>query len=160
MKPIKVLIDGDACSVIMQAEKIADSFGLNTVVFADVQRTIHTKHSEVIYVNTGKNAVDMALLDHVEKGDIVITGDYGLAALVMAKCGKSIHPHGFVYTDDNILALLNYNHIMRRLNRDRRKVKLLSQKVYCNFQRDFSRLIMNTLLERIEAEKKQNLVEN
>ena len=41
-----------------------------------------------------------------EKGDVVITQDYGLAALVLGKSGKSLNQNGLIYSDTNIENLL------------------------------------------------------
>ena len=146
---MKVLVDGDSCSIIHQIEKIAKGYGLPVVIFADMQRCIHNEYSTVHYVLPGKDAADKAIINNLDKNDIVVTADYALAALVLSKCGKCIHPHGFIYTDENILSLLKKKYLIRKMLRKHPKKKVkgynVGPKMHCNFNRSFPVLIEESI---------------
>ena len=95
---------------------------------------------------------DKAIIDALDKNDIVVTADYALAALVLAKCGKCIHPHGFVYTDGNILSLLTKRYMIRKMLQKypRRKIKGydVGPKMRCNFNRSFPLLLEETIKKK------------
>ena len=58
----------------------------------------------------GADIVDFALVNRVSSGDIVITQDYGLASMCLARKAKVLHQDGWAYTEDNIQALLWSRH--------------------------------------------------
>jgi uncharacterized protein YaiI (UPF0178 family) len=64
-----------------------------------------------IIVDSLPQAVDIAIVNRVEIGDVVVTQDYGLAALVLGKKGKAISPRGYFFNDGNIDRLLQKRHI-------------------------------------------------
>ncbi len=53
----------------------------------------------------------MAIINEAGKSDIVVTQDYGLASLVLAKGAKAIHPSGRIFDDNNIDMLLMDRHL-------------------------------------------------
>jgi uncharacterized protein YaiI (UPF0178 family) len=61
-------------------------------------------------VYKGADSVDFALVNRVEPGDIVVTQDYGLASMCMAKGASVLHQDGWAYTKENIDALLFSRH--------------------------------------------------
>ena len=65
----------------------------------------------------GADAVDIALINLCKRGDIVITQDYGVAALALGKGAKAIHQSGKWYTDDNIDGLLMERHLAKKARR-------------------------------------------
>lgn len=146
---MKVLIDGDSCSVIPEAEQISSQYGLPVIIYADIQRCIHAKQAKVVYVCTDRDAADKELIKNIKPGDIVITADYGLASIALLRQADCIHPHGFVYTDENIMGLLNHRHFLRRMwQKKGRKLRKYGPKMHCSFKNDFPRLIEKNLLKR------------
>ncbi len=69
----------------------------------------------MIYI--GADAVDIALINLCKRGDIVVTQDYGVAALALGKGAKAIHQSGRWYTDDNIDTLLLERHLAKKARR-------------------------------------------
>ena len=51
-------------------------------------------------------SVDFALVNRVKPGDVVVTQDYGLASMCLAKCARVLNQNGLEYTADNIDALM------------------------------------------------------
>lgn len=118
---MKILVDADACKVVNKAVKIAKKNGIRLVLFSDTNHDIRTDYGEVRIVSSGSDAVDFAILNNCEKGDIVVTNDGGLATLVLAKKGFVLNSYGKSYTDQNIDEYLNARYIRERIKRSGRK---------------------------------------
>ncbi len=101
-----LFIDADACPVVRQAEQIAKAHGISVVILCDTNHILHSDYSEVITVSAGADAVDFELVNRCKKGDIVITQDYGLAAMALSRGCYPIHQSGMLYTEQNIDLLL------------------------------------------------------
>ena len=110
----QVLIDADACPVIPQAERIAQAHGLPVVLLCDTHHVLTSDYSEVKVIGAGADAVDLALINLCQRGDVVITQDYGVAALALGKGARAIHQSGLEYTNDNIDRMLMERHLARK----------------------------------------------
>lgn len=108
---MQVLVDADACPVYTIVENIARRYQIPCILLCDTNHVIESDYSEVRTIGAGKDAVDMALLNICREGDIVVTQDFGLASLVLAKKAYAINQSGMRYTDDNIDKLLFERHI-------------------------------------------------
>jgi uncharacterized protein YaiI (UPF0178 family) len=122
---MKILIDGDACSVIKKTESIAKSNNIEVHIFCDTSRIINSEYSDVHIVDRGHDAADFAIVNHCNPDDIVITSDSGLAAMVLAKCAFVLNSRGVRYTNSNIMTELTRRHLRsaehRRTNRNQCK---------------------------------------
>lgn len=114
---MRILIDGDACPVTNLAIQIAKSKGLEVIIFCDTAHHIDRLDVKVVTVSKGSDAVDFRLVNEIQTGDILITQDYGLAAMGLARKAYPIHQNGFVYTDKNIDQLLFTRHIGKEVRR-------------------------------------------
>lgn len=103
---MKILIDADGCPVVKQATQIAKENNIEVVIFCDTSHIINSGYAKVITVSKGADSVDFALVNKVQSGDIVITQDYGLAAMVLSKGGRAITQNGMVIYDNNLGLLL------------------------------------------------------
>ena len=74
-----------------------------------------------IYVDAGTDAVDYKLLSICHKGDIVVSQDYGVAAMALGKGAYAIHQSGRWYTDDNINQMLMERHLNKKARRSSHK---------------------------------------
>ena len=61
--------------------------------------------------------MDFALVNRVKPGDLVVTQDYGLASMCLAKCARVLNQNGLEYTADNIDALMLQRHENKKLLR-------------------------------------------
>ena len=120
---MKILIDGDACPSIKLIENVAKKYNIPVEIITDTAHIINSDYSKVFIVDKGKDNTDIYLINRVREKDIVITQDYGLAVMVLGKKGSAISPKGFIYTNNNIDALLLSSHINRKLRDDGYKIK-------------------------------------
>ena len=74
-------------------------------------------HAEAVIVDKGRDSADLKIAAIAEKGDIVITQDYGLAAMCLAKGAYALNQDGMCYTVDNIDALLLSRHTAAKIRR-------------------------------------------
>lgn len=103
---MKILIDADGCPVIKQATQIAKENNIEVVIFCDTSHIINSDYAQIITVSKGADSVDFALVNEVKSGDIAVTQDYGLAAMVLSKGGKAITQNGMIISDSNLELLL------------------------------------------------------
>lgn len=108
---MKVLVDGDACPVKQFIEAIAAEYAVPVWMLVDSAHVLSSDYAKIIVVSQGKDAVDMALINRTEAGDIVVTQDYGVGALALGKRAYALHPNGMEYTNQNIDALLWERHL-------------------------------------------------
>ena len=112
-----VYIDADACPVTRIAENIARKHGIPVTLLCDTNHQLSSDYSTVKVIGAGADAVDIALINLCRRGDIVVTQDYGVAALALGKGAKAIHQSGRWYTDDNIDGLLMERHLAGKARR-------------------------------------------
>ena len=114
---MKILVDADACPVVRLVEQIAERHGIPVTLLCDTNHLLFSDYSEVRVIGSGADAVDFALMNLCRRGDIVVTQDYGVAALALGKGAKAIHQSGRWYTDDNIDGLLMERHLAKKARR-------------------------------------------
>lgn len=107
---MKVLIDADACPVVNIAVQLCREFHIPCILLCDTAHTIQREGAETLLFDKGSDSVDFALVNRVSPGDIVITQDYGLASMCLARTPHVLHQDGWAYTPDNIDALLFQRH--------------------------------------------------
>jgi len=110
-----ILIDADACPVVDETIRIAKQFGFRCILICDTTHEMHRDGAETIIVSKGADAVDFVLVNRVQKNDIVVTQDYGLAAMVLAKQGHPIDQNGRLYTEENMDQLLYARHTAQKI---------------------------------------------
>ena len=103
---MKILIDADGCPVVKQATQIAKENNIEVVIFCDTSHIINSDYAQIITVSKGADSVDFALVNEVKSDDIVVTQDYGLAAMALSKGGKAITQNGMIISDSNLGLLL------------------------------------------------------
>ncbi len=139
-----ILVDADGCPVVDLTIQIAQQFKLSVYLFCDTSHNMQRDGAETIMVSKGADAVDFVLVNRVSKGDIVITQDYGLAAMVLAKQGLVIDQNGRAYTNENIDQLLYSRHIAQKVRQAGGRMKGPKKRQKENnesFEQGFKKLI-------------------
>ena len=91
---MKIFVDADACPVIDIVEDIATKYNIPVTLLCDTNHVLTSDYSEVIVVGAGADAVDYKLISICHRGDIVVTQDYGVAAMALGKGAFAIHQSG------------------------------------------------------------------
>ena len=112
-----IYIDADACPVVGIAEDIATKYNISVTLVCDTNHVRTSDYSEVIVVGAGADAVDYKLISICHRGDIVVTQDYGVAAMALGKGAFAIHQSGKWYTNENIDQMLMERHLNKKARR-------------------------------------------
>ena len=118
---MKIYVDADACPVVGIVEKIAEKYNVPVILLCDTNHVLASEYSEVIMVGAGADAVDYKLISLCHRGDIVVSQDYGVAAMALGKGAYAIHQSGKWYTNDNIDQMLMERHLSKKARRSSRK---------------------------------------
>ncbi|WP_368292793.1 YaiI/YqxD family protein [Dehalobacter sp. TBBPA1] len=144
---MKILVDGDACPVKELIVSCAKQFELPVIMIIDTSHELKDDYSMVITVDQDRDSVDFALMKRLDREDIVVTQDYGLAALVLGKGARAINQNGLIYTDSNIERLLFERHVGQKVRRGGGRtthVKKRTKEDNERFRTAFIRLIEET----------------
>ena len=149
---MKIYIDADACPVTRIAERVAKERGIPVVLLCDTNHVLNSDYSEIRVIGAGADAVDIALINLCQRGDVVVTQDYGVAALALGKGAKAIHQSGRWYTDENIDGLLMERHmakVARRKSKNHMKGPAKrTEEDDRRFEESFQRMIEAAIEER------------
>ena len=112
---MKIYIDADGCPVVKNTLKIANEFNILCVIICDTAHQIEHENAETIVVDKGADSVDIRLVNLIQKGDIAVTQDYGLAAMCLSKCAIILNQDGKEYTNENISGLLEFRAVSKKI---------------------------------------------
>ncbi|MGO1469793.1 MAG: YaiI/YqxD family protein [Tissierella sp.] len=141
---MKIFVDADGCPVVDIAIEIAKEYDLKIIVVKNFAHKINDSYAKIVSVDIANDSADFYIVNHINKGDIVITQDYGLAALSLAKGAYPINQNGIVYTQYNIDGMLNTRHIhkeLRRAGKHHSKFKKRTNENDNKFKMSFKRLL-------------------
>ena len=120
---MQILVDADACPVKGIIVRLAKEKNLPVTMLIDTSHELSDGYSRIITVDKQADSVDFALMALLSREDIVVTQDYGLAAMVIGKGAKAVNQNGLVFTDINMDRLLLDRHIGKKIRRSGGKTK-------------------------------------
>ncbi len=112
---MRILIDADGCPVVRIAVDCARRHGLDAVIVCDSAHFFNIDGAETITVTKGADSADFRIVNMISRGDIVVTQDYGLAAMALARNARVLNQNGMVCHDGNIDSLLLARHTARKI---------------------------------------------
>lgn len=147
---MQIYVDADACPVVAIVEKVAKENNIPVCLVCDTNHVLYSDYSEVKTIGAGADAVDFALINLSKAGDIVITQDYGVAAMALGKGVYAIHQSGRWYTNENIDLLLMERHVAKEARRASSKhhgrgPRKRTEKDDSQFEESFRRLIAKVI---------------
>ena len=145
---MKILVDADACPVKDIIEEVAKKFNLPVMMIIDTSHELYSDYSQIMQVSKAPDAVDVALFNRTEQGDIVVTHDYGVASMVLGKKAYAINHNGKWFTDQNIDYLMYERHIaakQRKMGIHSCSMKKRSKNDDNKFRDSFTRLCIFAL---------------
>lgn len=143
---LNILIDADACPVTKIVEEIAEEKQIPLTILCDTSHIMESNYAKVITVSKGIDSVDLALMNRANKGDIIVTQDYGVATMALGKRAYAIHPSGKWYTNDNIDQMLFERHLSKKMRHKNKRYhgkgpRKRTEEDDMRFQQSFLRLI-------------------
>lgn len=118
---MKIIVDADACPVVGIVEKTAEKENIPVILVCDTAHIFQTSYSQVVTVEKGADSADFKIVTLSEKGDIVVTQDYGVASMCLGKGVFPIHQSGKLYTLENIDQMMFERHIAKEVRRKSKK---------------------------------------
>ena len=91
-----IYIDGDGCPVVDLTIKIAQENKIPCTIITDTAHIFNKEYARTITVEKGADSADFKIANLVRENDIVVTQDYGLAAMCLSKKAKAINQNGLV----------------------------------------------------------------
>lgn len=125
---MRIFVDADACPVTGIIERLAKKYDVPVILLCDTNHVLVSDYSEVKVIGAGADAVDYALIGLCGRGDIVVSQDYGVAAMALGKGAYAIHQSGKWYTDENIDQMLMERHLTKKARRATKKNHLKGPK--------------------------------
>lgn len=141
-----IYVDADACPVVGIVEKVGKETGLPICLLCDTNHVLKSGYSEVKVIGAGADAVDFALINLCRAGDIVVTQDYGVAAMALGKGARAINQDGLIYGADNMDRLLFERHLgqkVRRAGGRTRGVKKRTAEMDMRFEKALKEMLQN-----------------
>lgn len=116
-----IYVDADACPVVRIVETVAQKHGIPVTLLCDTNHVLNSDYSQIKVVGAGADAVDYKLISMCRAGDIVVSQDYGVAAMALGKGAYAIHQSGKWYTNENIDQMLMERHLNKKARRKSHK---------------------------------------
>lgn len=114
---MKILIDADGCPVVDLTVRLAEKYGIECTILCDTSHEFNREGAKTVVVEKGADSVDFRIVNLVGEGDIVVTQDYGLAAMCLARKAIPVSQNGMVYTDKNIDQLLFTRYVSKKIRK-------------------------------------------
>ncbi|MBP2645047.1 MAG: hypothetical protein H6Q75_487 [Firmicutes bacterium] len=120
---MKIVIDADACpkQVLEICFRLGARYEAEVWTVASFNHNIQSEHHTV--VGSGDQEADLKVINLTHPGDIVVTQDWGLAALVLGKNAKCISPFGREFNSEDIDFLLEEREIKAKFRRSGGRTK-------------------------------------
>lgn len=112
---MKIFIDADGCPVVDITVRTAKKYSLECFIICDTAHEFTRDGAQTVVVEKGTDSVDFKLVNLVDEGDIVVTQDYGLAAMCLARKAVPLSQNGLVFTDKNIDELLFSRYVSKKI---------------------------------------------
>lgn len=142
---MKLYIDADGCPVVDICVRLCKENGAECIIICDNTHNINREGALTVTVSKGADSADFALVNMIDKkGSIVVTADYGLAAMCLARSCIVINPDGLLYTNENIDGLLFYRHEAKKAKRAGKRLSHIPKREKAQdeqFERELTKLL-------------------
>jgi uncharacterized protein len=123
-KANKVFVDADACPVKEEIARAALPFGITVWMVSSYNHVLPELPGVTnVTVDASSQSADLYIANRLRSGDVLVTGDYGLATIALAKRARVLSPRGMIFTDDNIGSLLEDRHYSAKRRRAGQRTK-------------------------------------
>lgn len=144
----RIVVDADGCPVVSEAIAVAKQFGLACLLLCDTSHRFEREGAQTLTFSKGADSVDFALINLVKPGDVVVTQDYGLAAMCLARSVRILNQDGMEYTSHNIDALLQARHTAKKIRNSGGRLKGLPKRTVQ--QNENFKLALEQLLDELK----------
>lgn len=144
MQTMKILVDADACprSALAICRQLGEEYRVPLWTVASFNHNIISDHHVV--VGNGDQETDIRVINLTEKGDVVVSQDWGLAALALGKGAKAVSPVGRIFNLETIPFLLEEREAKSKFRRGGGRTKGPKKRSAaddCHFERSLRNLL-------------------
>jgi len=107
---MEIWVDADGCPVVKETCQIAKENHIPITLCKNNAVNLYAEGAKIISLDVSKDAVDFYIVTHAKKGDIVITQDFGLAAMLLPKGVTCLNQDGRLYQVETMDLLLAQRH--------------------------------------------------
>lgn len=111
---LRIWIDADGCPVVQETIAVAKTYDVPVTIVKNHSILLESDYATIVTVEVSRDAADFYIFTHMQQGDIVVTQDGGLCAMVLSKKGYCVNQNGKIITEDHIDFLLQSRHISRK----------------------------------------------
>ncbi len=144
---LQIVVDGDACPVKSEIAEVARIFQVPVLLVASYDHFMREQAGvTVVQVDRSDQSADLYIANHIHHGDVVVTQDYGLAALALSKSCHVISFRGMYYSDEDIEQMLDRRHHQakaRRNGKHSKGPKPITSEDKTFFQQKLTKLLQN-----------------
>lgn len=147
---MRIIVDADACPVTGIVERVAKERDIPVTLVCDTAHIFQSQYSQVVTVEKGADSADFKIVTISEKGDIVVTQDYGVASMCLGKGIYPIHQNGKWYTLQNIDQMMFERHIAKEVRRKSKKNHLKGPRKRTREDDEHFEESLKQLIEKVE----------
>lgn len=147
---MRIIVDADACPVTGIVERVATERDIPVTLVCDTAHIFQSQYSQVVTVEKGADSADFKIVTISEKGDIVVTQDYGVASMCLGKGIYPIHQSGKWYTLQNIDQMMFERHIAKEVRRKSKKNHLKGPRKRTREDDEHFEESLKQLIEKVE----------
>lgn len=114
---MKIYLDADGSPITNVLINLAREYNVELIIVKNYLTDIKSDYATVVSVDISSDSADLYIANHVQHGDLTITADKALSALILAKGSYVIDFHGNNINDNNILFHLDTRHTNRNLRK-------------------------------------------
>ena len=112
----RILVDADAAPVKQEVFRVALRYGIKVILVSNSPINIQEEDwLESVVVSGQFDAADDWIVEHVQKNDIIVTGDIPLAARCLKKAARVLDYRGLIFTENSIGNMLATRDLMAHL---------------------------------------------
>ena len=149
---MKILVDADACpkSVLQICMNLGRKRDIPVWTVSSINHSIESDHH--VMVGTDPQETDLKVMNLTEAGDVVITQDWGLAAIVLGKGARCLGPAGREFLSDKMTFMLEEREVKAKFRRSGGRTRGPKKRTLEDDRR-FEACLERILQQRIPEEK-------
>jgi uncharacterized protein YaiI (UPF0178 family) len=153
--PLKIIVDADACPVKSEIISIGRKFGVEVVIVASFDHRMEPASDgvTVVQVDRSDQSVDLHIANRISRGDILVTQDFGLATIGLAKGAIALSNRGQMYKDETIDFLLERRHELAKQRRSGKFMRGSGPKAFTEEDRNYFLQSLTKVLTRLQENK-------
>jgi uncharacterized protein YaiI (UPF0178 family) len=149
---MKIIVDADAApkNALDICRRAAKDFSVSLVTVASFNHRIESDWHVV--VGNAPQEADMQVVNLTARGDIVVTQDWGLAAMVLGKGASALSPAGRIFQEETIGFLLEEREVKARVRRSGGRTRGPKKRTAGdddNFKRSLYRILEKGFITRL-----------